>query len=311
LVSARRDGAVWIADLSGGRTVSAKAIVNAAGPWVADVLKQRLAETSESRVRLVKGSHILVPRLYEGDHAYILQQPDGRVVFALPFGAFSLIGTTDIAVERPNQAVIEPDEARYLCEAADRYFRKQVTPAQIVWSYSGVRSLYDDGAAEAKAVTRDYHLELDGDAGGKLLSVFGGKITTARALAEEALDLLGIDGPCATSRSALPGGDLTPAFTDWLEQIGAWMPPELLDRLSQAYGTRLREMVGEAKGLDGLGRDYGAGLHESEVRYLVEREFARTADDILWRRTRLGLHLSGEQVKGLEQRLGKGAARAR
>jgi len=303
LLSARREGDVWIARLSGGRTVSAKAIVNAAGPWVADVLKQRLSETSESRVRLIKGSHIVVPRLYSGDHAYILQQPDGRVVFALPFGDFTLIGTTDIAVERPDEAVIGADETRYLCEAADRYFRKQVTPAEIVWSYSGVRSLYDDGAAEAKAVTRDYHLELDGDPGGKLLSVFGGKITTARALAEEALDLLGVEGDCATASTALPGGDLDPAFLEWLNGIAAWMERPLLERLSRAYGTRLRALIGEASSMNDLGRDYGAGLHEAEVRYLVEREFARTADDILWRRTKLGLHIDEKGREALDERL--------
>src|SRR5688572_29010644 len=179
LIAARREGEVWIAELGGGRSVSARAIVNAAGPWVAEVLNGRLSESSEARVRLVKGSHIAVPRLYDGDHAYILQQPDGRVVFALPFGAFTLIGTTDIPVERPEDAVIDDGEIRYLCEAADRYFRSQIEPGDVAWSYSGVRSLHDDGAADAKAVTRDYHLELDSDPGGKLLSVFGGKITTA------------------------------------------------------------------------------------------------------------------------------------
>lgn len=303
LLGARREGDVWIAELSGGRQISAKAIVNAAGPWVAEILRQRLRETSESRVRLIKGSHIVVPRLYEGDHAYILQQPDGRVVFALPFGDFSLIGTTDIAVERPDEALIDAEEKRYLCEAADRYFRKQVTPDQIVWSYSGVRSLYDDGAAEAKAVTRDYHLELDGDPGGKLLSVFGGKITTARALAEEALDLLGVEGQCETATSALPGGDFGPAFQQWLDGIGTWMEKPLLDRLSRAYGTRMRTLLGGAACMADMGRDYGAGLHEAEVRYLVEHEFARTADDILWRRTKLGLHMEGRGRKELEERL--------
>ncbi len=303
LLSARREGEVWIAALSGGRTVSIKAIVNAAGPWVADVLKKRLRETSESKVRLIKGSHIVLPRLYEGDHAYILQQPDGRVVFALPFGVFTLIGTTDVPVERPEQARIEPDEARYLCEAADRYFRRQVTPAEIVGSYSGVRSLYDDGAADAKAVTRDYHLELDTDPGGKLLSVFGGKITTARALAEEALDLLGVAGACTTATSALPGGDHDPAFQTWLEGVGKWMDRPLLDRLSRAYGTRLRALLGGASSMADLGPDFGAGLHEAEVRYLTEREFARTADDILWRRTKLGLHIDEAGQKALEERL--------
>jgi glycerol-3-phosphate dehydrogenase len=304
LLRARRKGEVWIAELSGGRTVEAKAIVNAAGPWVADVLRDRLRETSESRVRLVKGSHIVVPRLYEGEHGYILQQPDGRVVFALPYGEFSLIGTTDIPVSRPEDAIISAEEIRYLCEAADRYFRKQVVPADVVWSYSGVRSLYDDGAAEAKAVTRDYHLELDGDPGGKLLSVFGGKITTARALAEEALQMLGVEGRRSTSSMPLPGGDLTPDYLDWLAGLRTWLPTDLVRRLSQAYGTRLREIVGTARTLGELGRHFGAGLYEAEAVYLRDREFARNAEDILWRRTKLGLHMDETGRKSLEQWIG-------
>ncbi len=305
LLSARREGEVWSARLSDGREVQAGAIVNAAGPWVADVLKERLSETSDARVRLVKGSHIVVPSLYEGGHAYILQQPDGRVVFAIPFAGHTLIGTTDIPVARPEDAVIDEEEIRYLCEAADRYFRRQVAPGDVVWSYSGVRSLYDDGAAEAKAVTRDYRLELDSDPGGKLLSVFGGKITTARALAEEALDLLGIEGRRSTGWLALPGGDLTPAFVEWLDALAGWMPAPLVARLSAAYGTRLKHLLGGASKVEDLGRHYGAGLYEAEIRYLQEREFARTAEDILWRRTKLGLRMSESERVGLERRLGE------
>ncbi|MEA3011431.1 MAG: glycerol-3-phosphate dehydrogenase [Sphingomonadales bacterium] len=301
LLSARREGGAWSAELSGGRRVAAKAIVNAAGPWVAQVLDRRLAETSASRVRLVKGSHIVVPALWEGEQAYILQQADGRVVFALPFkGAFTLIGTTDIPVERPEDAAITADEKRYLCEAADRYFTRQIVPADIVWSYSGVRALYDDGAADAKSVTRDYHLELDSDPGPKLLSVFGGKITTARALAEEALDRLGIDGRRSTSHTFLPGGDLYPDFLKWLDGLAAWLPQPLLARLSGAYGTRLRDMIGGAQGLADLGRHFGAGLYEVELAWLREREFARTADDVLWRRTKLGLAMSAEEAAAVE-----------
>jgi glycerol-3-phosphate dehydrogenase len=306
-ISARREGDSWIATLSDGRTVRTGAIVNAAGPWVADVLRDRLSETSEARVRLIKGSHIAVPKLYEGGHAYILQQPDGRVVFALPFGDLTLIGTTDIAVERPEDAVIEDEEIRYLCEAADRYFRRQVVPADVAWSYSGVRALHDDGAADAKAVTRDYRLELDGDPGGKLLSVFGGKITTARALAEEALDLLEIQGPRRTATTALPGGDLTPPFLEWRDGLSEWMPPALLSRLSGAYGTRMKDIIGGARTLQDLGHHHGAGLYEAELRYLVDREFARTAEDILWRRSKLGLDMNDTERKALEQRLGERA----
>src|SRR5688500_419333 len=184
----------WDAWVDDSRLVVLNAVA-AAGPWVAEILGGRLAETSESRVRLVKGSHIVVPSLWEGAHAYILQQADGRVVFALPFqGEFTLIGTTDIAVARPEDAAITADEVRYLCQAADRYFTRQVVPADVVWSYSGVRALWDDGAADAKAVTRDYHLELDRDPGPKLLSRFGGKITTARALAQAARDRPRVEG---------------------------------------------------------------------------------------------------------------------
>jgi glycerol-3-phosphate dehydrogenase len=300
-LSARRDGEYWRADLSGGRAVAARAIVNAAGPWVAEVLGRRLAETSESRVRLVKGSHIVVPSLWEGAHAYILQQADGRVVFALPFqGEFTLIGTTDVAVERPEDAAIAADEIRYLCQAADRYFTRQVVPADVVWCYSGVRALWDDGAADAKAVTRDYHLELDRDPGPKLLSVFGGKITTARALAEEALDRLGIEGRRSTAHAFLPGGDIYPDFLTWLDSLAGWMPKPVLARLSGAYGTRLRDLIGEARSLAALGRHFGAGLYEKELDWLREREFARTADDVLWRRTKLGLKMSEAEKRGVE-----------
>jgi glycerol-3-phosphate dehydrogenase len=210
-LSARRQGELWEAELSGGHRVAARAVVNAAGPWVADVLKQRLSEESRARVRLIKGSHIIVPRLYEGDHAYILQQPDGRVVFALPSGEASLVGTTDIPVETPEEAVISAEEIDYLCAAVNRYFRRQTGPSHVLGSYSGVRSLYDDGAGEAKAVTRDYHLELDDDAGPKLLSIFGGKITTARALAEEVLTKLGIKDGKWTASAHLPAGDQDPS----------------------------------------------------------------------------------------------------
>jgi len=305
-LSARRDGEAWSAEVSGGRRVAAKAIVNAAGPWVAEVLGRRLAETGESRVRLVKGSHIVVPALWDGDQAYILQQPDGRVVFALPFrGGFTLIGTTDLEVARPEEAAVTADEIRYLCEAADRYFIRQLVPADVVWSYSGVRALWDDGAADASSVTRDYRLELDPDPGPKLLSVFGGKITTARALAEEALDRLGIEGRRSTSHAFLPGGDIYPDYLDWLDRLAAWMPRPLLARLSGAYGTRLREMIGGSAGLADLGRHFGAGLYEIELRWLMDREFARTAEDVLWRRTKLGLVMGQEEVRAVEDWLRK------
>jgi glycerol-3-phosphate dehydrogenase len=304
LVSARRDGDRWIADLSDGATVEAATIVNAAGPWVAETLNRRLETHADSRVRLIKGSHIVTPRLYEGEHGFILQQPDGRIVFALPYGDHNLIGTTDVAVGAPEDAVITGEEIAYLCEAVNRYFLAQVMPGQVIWSYAGVRALYDDGEAEARNVTRDYRLELDDTPGPKLLSVFGGKITTARELADEALETLGITDRRFTRTTPLPGGDLTPAFPALLDRLSGWMPPAMLQRLSRAYGTRIERIVGDAGSLPGLGRHFGADLYEAEVGYLIEQEFARTADDILWRRSKLGLVLDDRQRKALETWIG-------
>jgi glycerol-3-phosphate dehydrogenase len=310
LLSARREDRLWRAELAGGRKVATGAIVNAAGPWVADLLHARLGATEGGRVRLDKGSHIVLPRLWDGEQAYILQQPDGRVVFAIPFGGdFTLVGTTDVAVERPEDPRVTAQEVRYLCEAVDRYFTAQIVPADVVWSYAGVRALWDDGAADPKAVTRDYRLELDPAPGPRLLSVFGGKITTARALAEEALDRLGIEGRRSTSHTFLPGGDLYPDFLTWLDRVAQWMPRPLLSRLSRAYGTRLRDMVGEAGSLADLGRDFGAGLHEAELRWLRDREFARTADDVLWRRTKLGLVMSAEEAGAVGEWMAANPAR--
>jgi glycerol-3-phosphate dehydrogenase len=309
LISARRDGEAWAAELSGGRAVTARMIVNAAGPWVAEVLNGRLGAQGESRVRLVKGSHILVPRLWDGDQAYILQnEADGRVVFALPYGEHSLIGTTDVPVATAADAIASGEEVAYLCAAANGYFVKQTAPGEVIWSYAGIRALYDDGAESAKDVTRDYHLELDPGPGPKLLSVFGGKITTARALALEALDLLGVGGLKFTTNSVLPGGNVSEGFNRRLEELGAWIPQHLLMRLARAYGTRIDAVIGEANALADLGRHFGAGLYEAEIRYLIDTEFARTADDILWRRTKLGLELSPAEQEGLARWIGTGGA---
>jgi len=298
-LSARRDGEAWTALLSGGRTIRAGTIVNAAGPWVADVLNRRLQASSGAAVRLVQGSHILMPRLWEGDHAYILQQDDGRVVFALPYGDASLIGTTDVAVASPEDAVITAGEIDYLCAAANAYFTQAVAPADMLWSYSGVRSLHDDGAARPKDVTRDFHLELDGAPGPKLLSVFGGKITTARALALDVLDALGVGGFKFTAGSTLPGGNIGAAFNAELAELARWMPAPLVQRLARAYGTRLERVLDGAVSLDDMGRHFGAGLYEREIRYLIGTEFAQTAEDILWRRTKLGLAMSAAGKEAL------------
>jgi len=299
LLSARRDGDLWVAQLSGGREVRASILVNAAGPWVAETLNQRLETEAESKVRLVKGSHILVPRLYEGDHAYILQQADGRVVFALPYGNRNLIGTTDIPVAAPEDATCTPEEVAYLCAAANAYFTRQVAPTEVSWSYAGIRALYDDGEKEAKDVTRDYRLELDDTPGPKLLSVFGGKITTARHLAREVLDKLEVGGFRFTRTAPLPGGDIDVAFNAALIPLALWMPEELVVRLARAYGTRVPMVVGNAVHLRDMGRHFGAGLYEREVRYLIDHEFAKTAEDVLWRRTKLGLHVTPEEAKDL------------
>ena len=304
LLRAERHGSHWTAELSGGRSVTARIVVNAAGPWVAEVLANRLGAERHSGVRLVKGSHIVVPRLWKGDHAYILQQPDGRFVFALPYGGHSLIGTTDIPVDRPDDAAITPEEIDYLCAAANLYFEGTTSAGELVWSYAGIRALFDDGSTKAKDVTRDYRLELDPGPGAPLLSVFGGKITTARALATEALDRLEIEGLKFTATSALPGGNINRGFNAWLTELAAWMPASLLQRLSRAYGTRLDHILDGIESIDQLGRHFGGGLYEQEVRYLTETEFARTADDILWRRTKLGLFLTPDEQQGLRDFVG-------
>jgi glycerol-3-phosphate dehydrogenase len=186
----------------------------------------------------------------------------------------------------------------------NRYFHRQTQPRDVEHQYAGVRALYDDGEADAKSVTRDYRLELDAAPGPKLLSVFGGKLTTARALASEALDTLDVPGLKFTRTTALPGGDLSADFLAWLDEAATWLPPALHTRLSRAYGTRMRDVIGEATRLKALGRHFGAGLFEAEVRYLREKEFARTAEDMLWRRSKLGLEFSPAEVRALERYLG-------
>jgi len=297
LISASRDGGVWKARLSDDRTVEARALVNAAGPWVRTLLDSLAVET-RSQVRLVKGSHIVVPRLFEGDHAYILQQPDRRIVFAIPYeGGFTEIGTTDMPVERPEDAICSPEEVQYLCDAVNRYFIRQVSPADMVWNWSGVRPLHDDGAAKAQAVTRDYVLELD-DSGAPLLSVFGGKITTARALAEEAMEkigpLLGIEPRCRTRARVFPGGGIA-GFDLHLAHVRARWPflgEDRARRMAHAYGSQLGEMLHDVHDEAGMGAPLGAGLTEVEARWMHDCEWARTPEDVLYRRSKLGLHMT-------------------
>jgi glycerol-3-phosphate dehydrogenase len=249
-----------------------------------------------ARVRLVKGSHIVVPRLYEGEHAYLLQNNDRRVVFTIPYEQdFTLIGTTDVAWTGDASGVaIDPEETRYLCACVSRWLARPVTPDDVVWSFSGVRSLYDDGAEDASAVTRDYVLERDGEGEvPPLLSVFGGKITTYRRLAEHALEKLGVRGASWTAGEPLPGGDMGGDFASWFAQFRArhaWLPEKLARRLARAYGTRADLLLGAATSLRDLGEDLGGGLTEAELAYLVAHEFARAPEDVLWRRSKLGLH---------------------
>jgi glycerol-3-phosphate dehydrogenase len=291
MLSARRGNDLWHVALSDGSTVSARALANAAGPWVSEALALT-GSNSKSGILLVKGSHIVVPRLYEGDHAYFLQQDDGRIVFVAPWaGDTTMVGTTDVTVDNPGDAQIDATEVTYLCAAANAYFTHQIAEAEIVHTWSGIRPLYNDGASAAQEVTRDYVLEVDAN-GPPVLSVFGGKITTARHLAEEAVtklaDAMKWSTQPATRDAPLPGGNFQD-FKTLLANVEAAFPflaPKNANRMARAYGTLLHEMLA---GKTGLGEDFGGGLGTVEVDWLVTHEWARTADDILWRRSKLGL----------------------
>ncbi|AYJ87249.1 glycerol-3-phosphate dehydrogenase [Sphingomonas paeninsulae] len=305
MIAARRVGDIWEATLSDGRTVQSRAMVNAAGPWVAEALALTGAN-ARSGVRLIKGSHIVVPKIFDGAQAYMLQQPDKRIVFAIAYANdTTLIGTTDIPVERPEDAQITPNEISYLCEAANHFFVKQIAPANVVRTYSGVRPLYDDGASEAKAVTRDYVLELDA-AGAPLLSVFGGKITTARHLAEEAIGKLAKVTDWQVSRvtrsAPFPGGDIG-AFDPFLVKVLARYPflgEARSLRMARAYGSMLFDMIGPMiKDADDLGEEFGAGLSQTEVDWMVTHEWAHSVDDVIWRRSKLGLAMNEAQIARL------------
>ncbi|MDE2146975.1 MAG: glycerol-3-phosphate dehydrogenase [Burkholderiales bacterium] len=317
-VQARRAGSHWQAELraehGATRTVRARALVNAAGPWAESFLRQVVqtpagpAPTARS-LRLVQGSHIVVPRCFEHDHAYLFQNPDKRIIFAIPYEQrYTLIGTTDVEFRgAPGQARATPEEIAYLCEQASRYLRRPVRSTDVVWHYSGVRPLLDDDSGDPSAVTRDYLLETRTDGGAPLLSVWGGKITTFRKLAEEAGDtlarLLGKGGPGWTADARLPGGDLSAwigppqrpdtDFARFVTALGlrhAWLPQPLAWRLARAYGSRIDRVLGGATRLADLGPVIAPGLHEAELRYLQREEWAQQADDVLWRRSKLGLN---------------------
>jgi glycerol-3-phosphate dehydrogenase len=306
--SARPENGTWTLRLSDGVEERARVLVNAAGPYVSQVLSDVAGHNEPTRVRMVKGSHIVVKRLFAHNRCYILQNPDGRICFAIPYqNDFTLIGTTDEDFRGdPGNVTISGSEIVYLCNAVSEWFRHPVTPADVVWSYAGVRPLRDDGSTKAQETTRDYVLELTGTP--PVLSVFGGKITTFRRLAEAAMDRIaplfpGLK-PAWTASASLPGGDFPwdgfAALRDDLLRRFPFLTEATATRLTRAYGTRATEILGDARS---LGRVFGADLSEREVDWLVQTEWARTAQDILWRRSKLGPRFAPEDVSALEDHL--------
>jgi glycerol-3-phosphate dehydrogenase len=317
-VSADRDAAGWslvVEEKATGsrRTIKAKALVNAAGPWVAEVLSGRIHADAKAKVRLVQGSHIVVRKLYDHDRCYIFQNTDGRIVFVIPYeNDFSLIGTTDRDYHGdPADAKATDDEIAYLCSTVSEYFAKPVDRSAIVWTYSGVRPLYDDGASDAQAATRDYVFDVDAQPGrAPLLSIFGGKITTYRRLAEAALEHLAPHLPALkrnagwTATAPLPGGDFPmrgrDALTEALRADFPFLPPEHAARLIRCYGTRARRVLAGARHIEDLGRNFGGNLTEAELRYLMAEEWAVSAEDVVWRRSKLGLTLSAAEIMAID-----------
>lgn len=314
-VGARRENDHWLVRLQDTRSgtteeIRTRGLVNAAGPWVDRFLKDEAGLSDEHDVHLVKGSHIVVPRLFDHEYAYIFQHTDGRVIFAIPYEVhYTLIGTTDVPYTGdPAQAQASADEIEYLCTAVNRYFRQPIRAADVVWTYSGVRALYDEAETEsASTVSRDYHLQLDREAA-PLLSVFGGKLTTYRTLAREAVDTLAplLCAPITdwTGTESLPGGDIAggdfEAFLADVRRRWPWLPAELSWRLARNYGREIETIVGEATRIDELGPCFGADLYQAELVHLREREWARTAADVVWRRTRLGLRLDAAEIDAIE-----------
>ena len=312
VVSALRVGDLWEVQTdgpNGPQTHHASILVNAGGPWVGDIIQTKLRVNSTEGVRLVRGSHIVVPKLYDHDKCYFFQGSDGRIIFAIPYETdFTLIGTTDADHEDPSIAPeCTLEEQNYLIDFANQYFKSDIRVEDIVWTYSGVRPLYDDGASSASAATRDYVLKVD-DTGPPLLNIFGGKITTYRVLAEDALaeisQFLPALGPEWTAGAPLPGGDF--AVSEVTSQIAklqadySFLSAKWATRLIRAYGTDAWQLLGKARTAADLGHDFGATLSEAEVRHLVSNEFATCAADILWRRSKLGLRLNKSQIAQLE-----------
>lgn len=309
-----RDDGAWqltLADRVSGNetTATARVLVNAAGPWVARVLAEAIGENAAAPVRLVKGSHVIVPKMFDHDRAYIFQNADKRVVFAIPYeGDFTLIGTTDVDYQGdPADVAITAEETSYLCAAASEYFKKPVTADDVVWTYSGVRPLYGDPNESAQELSRDYVLEMS-DGPPALLNIIGGKITTYRKLAEGAAaklaPVLPELGPDWTDDAALPGGDFPVTgggdLRRTLQAQCSDLAPATAARWVGSYGTRARQILGDARAIADLGRDFGGGLTEAEVGYLMDHEWARSADDVLWRRSKLGLRLSADEARRLD-----------
>ncbi|ESZ04273.1 glycerol-3-phosphate dehydrogenase [Mesorhizobium sp. M1060] len=317
VVGARREGDLWAIRVEDVRTgdadeVKARLLVNAAGPWVDHVLSTTVGQNDVHNVRLVQGSHIVIKKKFDDPRAYFFQNKDGRIIFAIPYEEeFTLIGTTDRDYPGdPHDVKISDTEIDYLCAAASEYFAEAVTRPDIVWTYSAVRPLYDDGASKAQEATRDYVLKADGGEGkAPIVNAFGGKITTYRRLSESMLEkiegFLGKRGKPWTANAPLPGGDFPATGFDAqvakLKSAYPFLDQRLARRLTRLYGTRAQVLLGLAKSNADLGRNFGADLYEAEVRYLSENEWALTAEDVLWRRTKRGLHLSREQASALDE----------
>jgi glycerol-3-phosphate dehydrogenase len=319
VTAARREGGAWrVTAQRGSREIMlrSRALVNAAGPWVRSVAADVIGQSPSHQIRLVKGSHIVTQRLYEGNHAFILQNDDGRVVLVIPYrGEYSLIGTTDIPhTGRPETAGISSEEIGYLCAAVNRYFERQIGSADVLWSYSGVRPLYDDGSANPSEVTRDYKLLLDEAEGLPALSIYGGKITTYRRLAEHVLEKLTpwfaqMRAPWTASKP-LPGGDIGSGPIEYAEHLAqrySQIAAPILRALAARHGSFANTILGEARTTADLGQHFGETLYAREVDYFVQQEWARTPDDILWRRTKAGLALDDNAQQALARYMGKRA----
>jgi glycerol-3-phosphate dehydrogenase len=314
-VSARREAGGWRIELRDTRNgtdqvVFARALVNAAGPWVADIIERVAGASSTRKVRLVKGSHIVTPKFWDGPHSYLVQNHDKRVIFINPYeGDKALIGTTDVPWDgAPENVSIDEAEIDYLLAAVNRYFKRPLRREDVVQTFSGVRPLYDDGNGNPSAVTRDYVFDLDTNAGVPLLNVFGGKITTFRKLSEHAMQRLRPTFPDMgqdwTATAKLPGGEIdeadVPQFIARLQREYLWLPDDLMRHYARTYGASTAQVINSANSLADLGRQFGPNFYEAEVHYLMEKEWAETAQDILTRRTKHGLHMNAEQTAAFD-----------